>query len=167
MEARIEADIEKAKADYRLPYEDGDADRIIEAQDRMLKASSQTSKLEAMRSRAAPENYQSKRLLHHRRTARLSSGPRRNKWFNQDKVMTNAAYAIHDDVVQQWGTLQTTKITTTLIDRRMREEFPHKFTGRAQDTPRSSKGNVATVVTPGGNESGRSKRSDFHLHRWP
>ena len=39
MEARIEADIEKAKADYKSAYEDGDADRIIDAQDRMLKAS--------------------------------------------------------------------------------------------------------------------------------
>lgn len=155
MEARIEADIEKAKADYKSAYEDGDADRIIEAQDRMLKASSQTSKLEAMRSRAAPENYEEQAPIAPPPDSKAVEWASRNNWFNQDKVMTNAAYAIHDEIVQQGITPDHDSYYDT-IDRRMREEFPHKFTGATTDS-RSSK-NVATVVTPGGNESGRSKK---------
>ena len=155
MEARIEADIEKAKADYKSAYEDGDADRIIEAQDRMLKASSQTSKLEAMRSRAAPENYEEQAPIAPPPDSKAVEWASRNNWFNQDKVMTNAAYAIHDEIVQQGITPDHDGYYDT-IDRRMREEFPHKFTGGTTDS-RSSK-NVATVVTPGGNESGRSKK---------
>jgi len=155
MEARIEADIEKAKADYKSAYEDGDADRIIEAQDRMLKASSQTSKLEAMRTRAAPENYEEQAPIAPPPDSKAVEWASRNNWFNQDKVMTNAAYAIHDEIVQQGITPDHDSYYDT-IDRRMREEFPHKFTGGTTDS-RSSK-NVATVVTPGGNESGRSKK---------
>jgi len=155
MEARIEADIEKAKADYKSAYEDGDADRIIEAQDRMLKASSQTSKLEAMRTRAAPENYEEQAPIAPPPDSKAVEWASRNNWFNQDKVMTNAAYAIHDEIVQQGITPDHDGYYDT-IDRRMREEFPHKFTGGTTDS-RSSK-NVATVVTPGGNESGRSKK---------
>ena len=155
MEARIEADIEKAKADYKSAYEDGDADRIIDAQDRMLKASTQTSKLEAMRSRAAPENYEEQAPIAPPPDSKAVEWASRNNWFNQDKVMTNAAYAIHDEIVQQGITPDHDGYYDT-IDRRMREEFPHKFTGGTTDS-RSSK-NVATVVTPGGNESGRSKK---------
>ena len=155
MEARIEADIEKAKADYKSAYEDGDADRIIDAQDRMLKASTQTSKLEAMRSRAAPENYEEQAPIAPPPDSKAVEWASRNNWFNQDKVMTNAAYAIHDEIVQQGITPDHDNYYDT-IDRRMREEFPHKFTGGNTDN-RSSK-NVTTVVTPGGNESGRSKK---------
>lgn len=155
MEARIEADIEKAKADYKSAYEDGDADRIIDAQDRMLKASTQTSKLEAMRSRAAPENYEEQAPIAPPPDSKAVEWASRNNWFNQDKVMTNAAYAIHDEIVQQGITPDHDSYYDT-IDRRMREEFPHKFTGGNTDN-RSSK-NVTTVVTPGGNESGRSKK---------
>jgi hypothetical protein len=155
MEARIEADIEKAKADYKSAYEDGDADRIIDAQDRMLKASTQTSKLEAMRSRAAPENYEEQAPIAPPPDSKAVEWASRNNWFNQDKVMTNAAYAIHDEIVQQGITPDHDNYYDT-IDRRMREEFPHKFTGENTDN-RSSK-NVTTVVTPGGNESGRSKK---------
>lgn len=155
MEARIEADIEKAKADYKSAYEDGDADRIIDAQDRMLKASSQTSKLEAMRTRAAPENYEELAPIAPPPDSKAVEWAGRNSWFNQDKVMTNAAYAIHDEVIQQ-GITPDHDGYYEAIDRRMREEFPHKFAGGTTDG-RSSK-NVATVVTPGGNESGRSKK---------
>jgi hypothetical protein len=46
-----------------------------------------------------------------------------------------------------------------LINQRMREEFPHKFTGSVQDTSdQPRKGTATSVVTPGGNQTGRSKK---------
>ena len=47
MEARIEADMEKAKADYKKAYEEGDSDRLVEAQERMFKATSKTGELDS------------------------------------------------------------------------------------------------------------------------
>ena len=158
MEARIESDIEKAKSDYRKAYEDGDADKIIEAQDRMIKAASQNAKLDNMRSQAAPENYQPQEPIAPPPDTKALEWASRNQWFQKDMVMTNAAYAIHDDVVRS-GVQASTEQYYDLIDQRMREEFPHKFQEEAQDTPSPArKGNVAQVVTPGGNESGRSKK---------
>ena len=158
MEARIESDIEKAKSDYRKAYEDGDADKIIEAQDRMIKAASQNAKLDNMRSRAAPENYQPQEPIAPPPDTKALEWASRNQWFQKDMVMTNAAYAIHDDVVRS-GVQASTEEYYDLIDQRIREEFPHKFQEEAQDTPSPArKGNVAQVVTPGGNESGRSKK---------
>ena len=158
MEARIESDIEKAKSDYRKAYEDGDADKIIEAQDRMIKAASQNAKLDNMRSQAAPENYQPQEPISPPPDTKALEWASRNQWFQKDMVMTNAAYAIHDDVVRS-GVQASTEEYYDLIDQRIREEFPHKFQEEAQDTPSPArKGNVAQVVTPGGNESGRSKK---------
>jgi hypothetical protein len=158
MEARIEADIEKAKSDYRKAYDDGDADKIIEAQDRMMKAASQNAKLENMRSQAAPENYQPQEPIAPPPDNKAVEWASRNPWFQKDMVMTNAAYAVHDDVVRS-GVQASTDEYYSLIDKRMREEFPHKFQDEAQDTPSPArKGNATTVVTPGGNESGRSKK---------
>ena len=69
--------------------------------------------------------------------------------------MTNAAYAIHDEIVQRGATPDHDSYYET-IDRRMREEFPHKF--RSEDTDSSPSKPVTTVVTPGGNETSRSKK---------
>lgn len=158
MEARINADIEKAKGDYKKAYEDGDADKIIEAQDRMIKAASQTSKLETMRNQAAPENYQQFEPIAPPPDTKAVEWVSRNPWFNKDMVMTNAAYAIHDDVIKS-GVSASTDEYYSLIDNRLREEFPHKFTEEKPDSPpQSSRGNATSVVTPGGNESGRSKK---------
>ena len=154
MEARISADIEKAKTDYRKAYEDGDADKIIEAQERMIKASSQTNRLDQMRQRSAPENYQAPEPIAPPPDSRAVEWASRNSWFNKDMVMTNAAYAIHDDVVKS-GVQPSSDAYYEAIDSRMREEFPHKFKEEVTDSPSPSRN---TVVTPGGNESGRSKK---------
>lgn len=154
MEARISADIEKAKTDYRKAYEDGDADKIIEAQERMIKASSQTNRLDQMRQRSAPENYQAPEPITPPPDSRAVEWASRNSWFNKDMVMTNAAYAIHDDVVKS-GVQPSSDAYYEAIDSRMREEFPHKFKEEVTDSPSPSRN---TVVTPGGNESGRSKK---------
>ena len=49
-----------------------------------------------------------------------------NDWFGRDKVMTNVAYAIHEDLVNQ-GVDPRTDYYYTEIDKRMRDNLPHKF----------------------------------------
>ena len=154
MEARIEADIQKAKADYKKAYEEGNSDELVEAQERMFKATSQTSRLEAMKQEASPDNYKEMEPIAPPPDQRAVEWASRNTWFNNDSVMTNAAYAIHDEVVKG-GIEISSDAYYEAIDKRMREEFPHKFKDDSQDTGGSYRN---TVVTPGGNESGRSKK---------
>tara|TARA_A100001037_G_scaffold164676_1_gene148236 strand:+ start:8144 stop:9001 length:858 start_codon:yes stop_codon:yes gene_type:complete len=154
MEARIEADMEKAKADYKKAYEEGDSDRLVEAQERMFKATSKVGELDSMKRQAAPENYKELDPIAPPPDQRAVEWASKNSWFNKDSVMTNAAYAIHDEVVKS-GVEVSSDAYYNAIDRRMREEFPHKFQDEAQDTPSSNRN---TIVTPGGNESGRSKK---------
>lgn len=158
MEARIEADIAQAKADYKKAYEEGNSDELVAAQERMFKATSQTSRLEKMREEASPENYKEQEAVAPPPDQKAVDWASRNPWFNKDMVMTNAAYAIHDDIVKT-GVEVSSDAYYDAIDNRLREEFPHKFQGEAQDTPsQPRRGNATTLVTPGGNETGRSKK---------
>ena len=133
MEARIEADIQKAKADYKKAYEEGNSEELVEAQERMFKATSQTSRLEAMKQEASPDNYKEMEPIAPPPDQRAVEWASRNTWFNNDSVMTNAAYAIHDEVVKG-GIEISSDAYYEAIDKRMREEFPHKFKDDPQDT---------------------------------
>ena len=62
MEHRINADIENAKTAYKKAYEEGDADKIVEAQEKMVKAASQTSDLNKMKDYANPKNFEQQEL---------------------------------------------------------------------------------------------------------
>jgi hypothetical protein len=155
MENRINADIENAKTEYKKAYEDGDADKIVEAQEKMVKAASQTSDLNKMKDYANPKNFETQELpvVAPPPDQRAVEWAGNNSWFNQDMVMTNAAYAIHDELVKK-GITAESESYYEMIDRRMREEFPNKFGGTS--TPKSS--DHSTVVTPGGNQTGKSRK---------
>ena len=156
MEGRVNAELEQAKAAYRRAYEEGDADSILEAQDRMMKANAQNVRLEQVKKDADPANFEAQQpVLTPPPDSKAVEWAGKNSWFQQDKVMTNAAYAIHDEIVQRGVTPEHDSYYET-IDRRMREEFPHKF--RSEDTDSSPSKSVTTVVTPGGNETSRSKK---------
>lgn len=157
MEGRVNAELEQAKAAYRKAYEEGDADNILDAQDRMMKANAQTMRLEDVKKQADPSNFEVQQpALTPPPDMKAVEWANDNPWFQKDKVMTNAAYAIHDEIVQQGITPEHDGYYDT-INRRMREEFPHKFREGQPDTS-SSNSSVTQVVTPGGNESGRSKK---------
>ena len=155
MESRINADIANAKTEYKQAYEDGDADKIVEAQEKMVKAASQTSDLNKMKDYANPKNFEQRELpvVAPPPDQRAVEWAQDNTWFNQDMVMTNAAYAIHDELVKKGITAESANYYE-MIDRRMKEEFPSKLGGTS--TPKSN--DHSTVVTPGGNQTGKSRK---------
>jgi len=161
MEARLNTELEQAKSAYRKAYEEGDADAILEAQDRMFKANAQNSRLEKLREEAnSPRFTEEAPSLAPPPDTRAIEWASRNPWFNQNKVMTSAAYAIHDEVIAKGVSPDGNPDEYyESVDRRMREEFPQYFKDQNTDTSgRRKGGSVAQVVTPGGNETSRSKR---------
>ena len=63
-----------------------------------------------------------------------------NEWFGTDQVMTNVAFAIHQELTAQ-GIDAESDDYYSQIDNRMRQELPHKFTNAGDDQP------VQTVVS--------------------
>ena len=75
----------------------------------------------------------------------------RNNWFGNDSAMTYAAFGIHKELVESEGIDPKTDEYYTELDKRMGEEFPHKFSNGAQ-----SKKPVQNVASASRSNSGRS-----------
>ena len=75
----------------------------------------------------------------------------RNDWFGNDSAMTYAAFGIHKELVEQDGVDPKTDEYYTELDRRMSEEFPHKFASKTQ-----GKKLVQNVASASRSSSGRS-----------
>ena len=58
----------------------------------------------------------------------------RNEWFGENEPMTLTAFSIHKSLVETEGYDPTSDEYYDEIDKRMREEFPHKFEVKKQST---------------------------------
>jgi hypothetical protein len=77
----------------------------------------------------------------------------RNTWFGKDRVMTYAAWGIHQTLVENEGFDPNSDEYYTELDRRIREEFPKRFTDESpQQTNRQQRS--APAVAPASRSSG-------------
>ena len=159
-ENRVNAQSEAAKVAYRKAYEEGDADKIIEAQQQMIQAESARNNVGSMRRAAENIAQPSDFNLTPPPNNKAMEWANRNSWFNKDMVMTNAAYTIHDELLKS-GVQADTDDYYNNLDQRLRTEFPHKFQseGDRANTPKETTKTVAkTVVTPAGNNVSNKSR---------
>jgi len=71
-----------------------------------------------------------------------------NSWFGQDRVMTYAAWGIHQTLVEQEGVDPSSDEYYTELDKRVRNTFPDKF----KDQSRQQRS--APAVAPAARSSG-------------
>lgn len=77
-----------------------------------------------------------------------------NKWFGQNRVMTYAAWGIHQDLVENEGVDPTSDEYYTELDRRIREEFPKHFAGEQSPAQNIRQQRAAPAVAPAARSSG-------------
>ena len=77
----------------------------------------------------------------------------KNPWFGQDRVMTYAAWGIHQTLVEQEGVDPNSDEYYTELDRRVRDTFPDKF--RDQSRQQRSAPAVAPAARSSGINSAR------------
>jgi hypothetical protein len=140
---RLQAQSEQAKRVYTEAYEAGDANKMAEAQQAMTAIEVQRQQYNTAKARAdqqakmpAPQqqpqqqqNYsppQQQRPLP-KADPRAQSWAGQNKWFGEDKIMTNVAFTIHQGLVEEEGFDPKSEEYYSEIDSRLRREFPHKF----------------------------------------
>ena len=73
-----------------------------------------------------------------------------NTWFGKDTIMTTATFALHNILTGEEGFDANSEEYYTEIDKRIREEFPHKF----QTQKKSGSNQVASA----GNSASRSTK---------
>jgi len=164
-DARVDAQREQVKIKLRDAIENNDADKVMEANDELtrlavekekarLKMQDRESRIaqakeesETQTSEAAAQQ-QNLQQEQPEPSDKAKAWASKNTWFGNDKVMTNAAFTIHEDLVAMGIDVESEEYYNE-VDNRMRENFPHKFSQEQQKKP------VQTVASAGRKQQGR------------
>ena len=158
MEGRINSEMDSAETLYKKAYEEGDAEKIVAAQRKMIDASSRRSELAQLKQvsdQSQVDNAFDQSVPPPPNTKAVAWAGQ-NSWFNKDMIMTNAAYTIHDELIRQ-GVKGDTDEYYEKLDSRMQQEFPHKFVSE-EKTDQKPKSVTQPIVTPAGNQSPKKSR---------
>lgn len=163
-EGRLKAQEAQAKKAMAEAYEAGDYEKVANAQQaiskiaiaqervRVQKAKIVRQQQVAKQQQAQPQAAPPQQQVPQRQAApdpKLEKWLGKNQWFGQDRLMTRAAQAIHEQLVLEEDFDPTSDDYYKEIDSRMRREMPNKFQGK--------RSNAQTVAPASGN--GRSVKS--------
>ena len=153
---RIESSMEAAKAKLKKAMDDQDAEAMAAANLELGKLGAEQARYEQLKAQQdalakAPKQEKEVEIPKAQEQAPVKDPKAEawavdNDWFGRDKVMTNVAYAIHEDLVNQ-GVDPRTDYYYTEIDKRMRENLPHKFQQDSSPEEPATQQPVQTVAS--------------------
>ena len=150
-----ELELNDAERAYKSAYEDGDSDKLLEAQRKLTEVNYKLQKIKDY----VPSLQQEENEVQPRQEAQVPRpDPRavawqeRNTWFGQDEEMTSLALGLHQKLVKQHGeAYTTTNEYWQTIDDTMRRRFPDYFpddSSQQETKPASRTEKPSTVVAP-------------------
>ena len=153
---RIESSMEAAKAKLKKAMDDQDSEAMAAANLELGKLGADQARYEQLKAQQealakAPKQEKEVEIPKAQEQApvkdpKAEAWAVENDWFGRDKVMTNVAYAIHEDLVNQ-GVDPRTDYYYTEIDKRMRENLPHKFQQDSSPEEPAAQQPVQTVAS--------------------
>lgn len=143
---RVESQMAQTEQNLRAAMEVGDTEAAVAAQKEMTRlaveadraaqakaANEQRNKAaEAQTAAPAPQPTRQPVQPPPEPDAKAQAWAQKNEWFGNDSAMTYAAFGIHKDLVEQEGIDPKSDEYYTELDKRMGDEFPHKFANGAQ-----------------------------------
>ncbi len=79
----------------------------------------------------------------------------RNEWFGSDEAMTFAAFGIHKKIVEEEGFDTESPEYYSELDRRIKEAFPHKFSGSSGSSSDTRRPQQAVASATRSSSTGR------------
>ena len=142
-----------AKRKLKKAIESQDSEKIMEANDELTKLAVEKEKARIRLQQKDDEKKQVEQTVQQpaEQVPQAQPSPKaqdwvsKNSWFGQDKAMTNAAFGIHEDLVQKGFDPESDEYYTE-VDKQIRDYFPNKF---ADEKP------VQTVASAGRKQQGR------------
>ena len=155
-ETRVDAQTEQVKQKLKAAMESQDYDSMMTANQELTalavekeKAKMRKEQLEQQKTEAEElakqQPQQQEPIPQQEPSEKAKAWADENTWFGQDKVITNAAYTIHTDLVQKGFDPESDEYYTE-VNKQMRENFPNRF---AEERP------VQTVASAGRKQQGR------------
>ena len=162
-----EAAIELAKQAHKQAIESNDADSIARATEALSTAIAEKKYIEASEARSRMDNIQTapaeESLISETQpeideyaqpSPKAQAWANRNDWFGQDRIMTNVALSIHENLANEGFDLNSDEYYNELDDR-LKQELPNKFKNvEADQKP------VQTVASPSRTTSSGRKPSN-------
>jgi DNA-binding phage protein len=143
-EQRVKAETEDTKAKLKKAMDEGDADAVIAAQQDLARLAVESERAKAtvaQRERMAKaaqspaaQQYQQQQIAQQQQQQQPAPPPDpqaeewadKNEWFGKDEPMTLTAFSVHKNLVDE-GVDPSSKTYYNELDKRMRDNFPHKF----------------------------------------
>jgi len=169
--------LEQAKGQYRQAYEEGNTDKVVEAQEAMMRAQSefqsadyQMNQMNAERQRQVQQPQQQYQPYQEPQpqpqpqaqeppqpTEKAAKWAQDNPWFGQEKDMTALAYGVHERLVRDEGYDPNSDEYFETIDRTMRSKFPEYFGGDGSEEVSTTK-SPPVVTAPSSRNNGAKPR---------
>ena len=146
-DARVDAQREQVRIKLKSAIEANDTDAIMQANDELTQLAVQKEKAklqmadraERLRQLEEQKKIQASEIQEQQKQKPVAPEPspkakswaQKNTWFGNDKIMTNAAFTIHEDLVGMGVDVESEEYYNE-IDKRMKENFPHKFAVQEQ-----------------------------------
>ena len=172
-EKQITDKLELARNVYKSAHEEGDSTKILQAQEFLNEAQNDLKSLTATKQQFEQRPVQTQQPVQQPQyQPQPTADPRaeewagNNTWFGQDQVMTAASLAI-DSQLKEEGFTPTDPDYYIEIDRRIKETFPHKFSGEVRKQEATSQ--PAQVVagasrsSPGSSKKVKLTKEDVRL----
>ena len=116
-----------AKRQYKQAYEAGDADKLVEAQEKLNSAGLKVDKLKDFESNTLQNTEDEvKRPQTPQVDERAAEWAKANPWFGSDKAMTGYAMGVHNELEEKGVVLSSDEYYEE-INSRMRKLFPEQF----------------------------------------
>ena len=160
---RIDSQIQAAKAAYQKAYDEGNADEMFEAQKNLSKLALDQAQLEqskkqmekrAKQAEEAPQQPAQAPQPQAEPDPKAEAWAEKNDWFGTDQPMTYAAFGVHRQLIEDEGFDPRSDEYYKELDRRIRTEFPHKFS----DTQKSCSPRVASADSSASRAPSKGKR---------
>ena len=155
---KIESQLAEAKRAYKMAYEEGNTDAMADASALIAKLSVEEENVKKKKAEITQEkeaNVEVKPKTVEEEIAQTQPQQQyydekallwasKNKWFGKNKAMTLTIYDIHRTMTEEEGYDATSDEYYEEVDRRIREEFPQRFTADGEyQEPESKKGSAA------------------------
>jgi hypothetical protein len=178
-EGRVTSQLDAAKRAFKEAYEAGDVDKMAEAQQLMSKITIDQERLRLYRQNqpkeeaaAAPQQQTASQQAAPRPTpdAKAQVWAERNEWFGTDERMTHMAFITHRELVEDEGFDPSSNEYYDELDRRMRRDFPNKFSANDESKPAATKpaqtvASASRKPTSNGRKSVKLSKSQVEIAR--
>jgi hypothetical protein len=162
---RITTETEAAKAALKQATENDDVDKQVESQQKLARLAVEAQNLKKLNDqrKVRQNSPKSAQTTEFKQSDAAPAPPdpkaeawaRKNAWFGEDTAMTMTSFVVHRQLTEEEGFDPSSDQYYNEVDKRMREEFPHKFNGASSEPETRPVQTVASATRSP--KKGRSK----------